>query len=177
MSESGSGGDIHTASLGGFSDGWMGDAAFSRELEAAINPLRADARMLTQNAADLDDLVQQTLLKAWKARRTFRQDRNFKGWLFVILRNCFYEECRRARVRRARERLLAPVASCAPSQEDAVSLRNLARRMNLLPSAQKQALVAATIGGKSHAEIAESTGVSVGAVKSRVCRARQALLH
>ena len=74
----------------------LDDASFKQELAAMLPHLRAFGRSLTGNADLADDLVQETMLKAWKARaRYIPGPSSMKSWAFVILRNCFLSQMRR----------------------------------------------------------------------------------
>ena len=79
----------------------MNDPApgWRNEVVALIPALRAFAWSLSHNAADADDLVQDTLIKAWTHRDKFEPGTNLRAWLFTILRNTYYT----AVVRRRRE--------------------------------------------------------------------------
>ena len=71
----------------------LDDASFKRELAAMLPHLRAFGRSLTGNADLADDLVQETMLKAWKARAQYVPGpASMKSWAFVILRNCFLSQ-------------------------------------------------------------------------------------
>ena len=72
-------------------------SVFRDDLLAALPDLRAFAMSLVVNATRADDLVQETLLKAWKSQDRFVPGTNLKAWLFTILRNQFYTECRKAK--------------------------------------------------------------------------------
>lgn len=71
------------------------EAQFQGELSALVPNLRAFARSLSGNADAADDLVQETLVKAWKSRASFAPGSNLKAWLFTILRNTFLSERRK----------------------------------------------------------------------------------
>ena len=75
----------------------LGLAQFKSDLVTVIPALRAFARSLCGNATQADDLVQETMLKAWAARRSYVPDTSFKAWTFRILRNAFYSHWRKDR--------------------------------------------------------------------------------
>jgi RNA polymerase sigma-70 factor, ECF subfamily len=155
----------------------MDDDAFREELVALIPHLRAFARSICRNAAMSDDLAQDAMLKAWRSRDSFEPGTNMKAWAFTILRNLFYSEKRRS----WRQQHLDPeiaeatlVANDNPaSQLELLALRNA---LDLLPDEQKEALVLVGAGGMSYEDAAAVCGCAVGTVKSRVSRARTALL-
>ncbi len=153
-----------------------GEAAFMRDLTALIPQLRAFARSLTGHVAEADDLAQETVLKAWKSRQGFEPGTNLKAWTFMILRNQFYSDKRRA----WRSSQLDPevaertlVATDDPSS--AMELNDMRQALNKLPSAQREALILVGAGGMSYEEAAAVCGCRVGTVKSRVSRGRDAL--
>ncbi len=81
--------------------------AFKRDLVAVIPHLRAFARGLCGRPDFADDLVQETMVRAWNARERFRPDTSMKAWTFVILRNAFLSEVRRNRFRGAYDEVAA----------------------------------------------------------------------
>jgi RNA polymerase sigma-70 factor (ECF subfamily) len=153
------------------------DAAFKRELVAIVPKLRAFARTMTGNAAAADDLSQDALSKAWEARASFAMGTNMKAWLFMILRNQFYSDKRRSwrqtqLDQEAAERTL--VATDDPAAP--LALNELRQALATLPMEQREALVLVGAGGFAYEEAAAICGCAVGTVKSRVSRARQALM-
>src|SRR3546814_11723218 len=94
----------------------LSDSDFKRELAAVIPHLRAFGRSLSGNRDVADDLVQETLLKAWAARSRFQAGTNMRAWTFIILRNHYLSQMRRSRFRGAwddlaADRLLAEIGS------------------------------------------------------------------
>ena len=75
----------------------LSDPEFKDELAAVIPHLRAFGRSLSGSRDLADDLVQETLLKAWAARKRFQAGTNMRAWTFIILRNLFLSQMRRAR--------------------------------------------------------------------------------
>ncbi len=152
------------------------DQAFQRELITLIPHLRAFARTLAGDPAAADDLAQDAMLKAWDARASFQIGTNMKAWTFMILRNQFYSEKRRAwrqtqLDQEAAERTLVAV----DDPEAPVALDELRLALAQLPHEQREALVLVGAGGFAYEEAAEICGCAVGTVKSRVSRARKAL--
>ena len=152
------------------------EEAFRRELIGLIPHLRAFARTLAGEPAGADDLAQDAMMKAWDARASFQMGTNMKAWTFMILRNQFYSEKRRAwrqtqLDQEAAERTLIAV----DDPEAPVALDELRLGLAKLPSEQREALVLVGAGGFAYEEAAEICGCAVGTVKSRVSRARRAL--
>jgi len=154
------------------------DHVFKRELVALIPQLRAFARSLTGDPTAADDLAQDAMVKAWDARASFEMGTNMKAWTFMILRNQFYSEKRRSwrqsqLDQEAAERTL--VAIDDPSAP--VALDELRMGLAMLPAEQREALILVGAGGFAYEEAAAICGCAVGTVKSRVSRARRALME
>ncbi len=154
----------------------LDDRAFKAELAATIPHLRAYGRSLTGDIDRADDLVQDTMLKAWGSRDRFAAGTSMKAWTFVILRNAFLSQMRRQKFHGeydeiAAERLLV----AAPLQEEATHVADIQRAMLELSADQREALILVGAGGMSYEEAAGICGVAVGTMKSRVSRARTAL--
>jgi RNA polymerase sigma-70 factor, ECF subfamily len=154
----------------------LDDESFKRELSAIIPHLRAFGRSLTGSRDDADDLVQETMVKAWGARARFHAGTSMRAWTFIILRNLFLSQMRRNRFRGEWDDLVADRLLAAPAGQDKqVELSDAHRAMQLLPHAQREALILVGAGGFAYEEAAEICGVAVGTIKSRVARARTAL--
>lgn len=155
----------------------LNDKDFHAELERITPHLRAFARTLCGCRERADDLAQETLLKAWAARESYRAGTNFKAWTFTILRNQFYSEARRARFTGEYDQDMAErTLSGFGNQEHAVELADVLRALETLPSANREALILAAVGDLAYDEIAEICGIALGTVKSRICRARMMLV-
>ncbi|MFM6852550.1 MAG: sigma-70 family RNA polymerase sigma factor, partial [Sphingopyxis sp.] len=112
----------------------------------------------------------------WRARSRFQAGTNIRAWTFTILRNIFLSDMRRNRFRGEWDDLTAERTLAAPaSQDKQVELADLYRAMQLLPPAQREALILIGAGGFAYEEAAEICGVAVGTIKSRVARGRTAL--
>ncbi|HUD50454.1 sigma-70 family RNA polymerase sigma factor [Parvibaculum sp.] len=152
------------------------DGEFKTELASVIPQLRAFARSLCGNRDMADDLVQETMLKAWAARKRFEAGTSMQAWTHTILRNLFRSQMRRSRFvgewddAKAEELLSAP-----GDQEQHMNLSDLQRALLELPPAQREALILVGAGGFAYEEAAEICGCAIGTVKSRVARARAAV--
>ena len=152
-------------------------AAFKDELLALVPFLRAFARSLSGRTEGADDLAQETLVKAWQSRESFVAGTNMKAWLFTILRNQFYSERRRAWRQTPWDADAAErVAGNNGGQAWAAELSDMARALSVLPPEQREALILVGAGGFAYEEAAKISHCAVGTVKSRVARARKALL-
>lgn len=155
----------------------MGDHQFKAELAAMLPHLRAFGRSLCGNPDMADDLVQETMLKAWNARATYIPGpASMRSWAFVILRNCYLSQVRRRKFTGDYDELAAERLLVAPdSQDDSLNLADVQRALLLLPIDQREALILIGAGQLSYEEAAEICDCAVGTMKSRVSRARTAL--
>lgn len=154
----------------------LSDPEFKAQLAEVIPHLRAFGRSLSGNRDTADDLVQETLLKAWAARKRFQAGTNMRAWTFIILRNLFLSQMRRSRFKGEWDDLVADRVLAAPaSQERHVDLADMQRALLSLPASQREALILVGAGGFAYEEAAEICGVAVGTIKSRVARGRTAL--
>jgi len=146
------------------------------ELVCVIPSLRAFAISLCGNSERADDLVQETLVKAWAKLASFTEGTNLSAWLFTILRNAFYSELRKRRreVEDAGGELALRVAS-PPAQGGHMDLQDFRTALMALPPAQREALILIGGSGLSYEEAARICGCAIGTVKSRVNRARNRL--
>lgn len=146
---------------------------------AALRPYLLKRAMFLARERELaEDLAQNALIKALTAERLFEPGTNLKGWMTTILQNEYYSHRRRSWRSLplsdiAAENLQAPIGE----QETSADLRNVACAMAVLPESQRRALVAIGFLGYSYAEAAILFRCSIGTIKSRVSRARMALLE
>ncbi len=151
-------------------------AEFRQELTAAIPYMRAFSRSLTGNEAAADDLTQDALVKAWRARERFRAGTNFRAWVFTIVRNQFYSDQRRSWRQAPWDEEKAKRTLSGPQGLDSMmALDELRRALIELPDDQREAIVLVGAGGFAYEEAAQICGCAVGTIKSRVSRARKAL--
>jgi RNA polymerase sigma factor (sigma-70 family) len=154
----------------------LSDNEFREQLGLVIPHLRAFGRSLSGNRDTADDLVQETLLKAWAARKRFQAGTNMRAWTFIILRNLYLSQMRRARFKGEWDDLAADRLLAAPASQDRhVELADMQRALMHLPQPQREALILVGAGGFAYEEAAEICGVAVGTIKSRVARGRVAL--
>lgn len=151
-------------------------AAFKRGLGDVVPHLRAFARGLCGRPDMADDLVQETLLKAWAAQDRFEPGTSMRAWTFVILRNVYLTEMRRNRFRGDYDETVAErILVESPAQEEPLHLEDMRRALMSLPEERREALLLVGAGGFSYEEAAEICKCPVGTIKSRVGRARAAL--
>jgi RNA polymerase sigma-70 factor, ECF subfamily len=148
---------------------------FHADLAAMLPRLRIYAMSLTHDTDRADDLVQQTVLKSLAGRQTFHPGTNFSGWLLRIERNEFISGLRRQRPTVKLDDTISGTLSLEPLQESGLVMREFKEAFRVLPVAQRKALLLTALEGCSHEGIANQSGVSVGAVRSQVSRARATL--
>jgi RNA polymerase sigma-70 factor, ECF subfamily len=153
-------------------------AALKQSLLRLIPNLRAFAVSLCGDIERADDLVQETLLKAWNHLDSFQEGTNLRAWLFTILRNTYFSECRRRR-REVEDRDGSKAGDLAvhPGQHGHLDMQDFRRALNGLPPDQREALVLVGAAGFSYEEAAAVSGCAVGTIKSRVNRARTKLVE
>ncbi len=149
---------------------------FKRELLAALPNLRAFAVSLVGRHDRADDLVQDTIMKAWAKQESFEIGTNIKAWLIKILLNSFYSQMRKnGREVQDSDGILTERLSVHPSQHGALDLQDFRIALNRLPPDQREAIILVGASGFSYEEAAEICNCAVGTIKSRVSRARQRL--
>ena len=143
-----------------------------------IPALRAFAWSLSHNGSDADDLVQDTLIKAWTNRDKFEPGTNLRAWLFTILRNTYYTNVLRRR-REVRDEMgeYAGALKTPPTQDWSVAMHALQEALQRLPDEHREALILVGAAGLTYEEAAEICGCALGTIKSRVNRARARLLR
>ena len=146
------------------------------DLIAAIPNLRAFAVSICGNSDRADDLVQETLVKAWSSLDSFSEGTNLTAWLFTILRNIYYSEFRKRRREASDSDGEYAAGLIAPdSQEAHMEFIDFREAMQKLPLDQREALILVGASGMSYEEAAEICGCAAGTMKSRVNRARARL--
>ena len=145
-------------------------------LAAAIPKLRAFAISLARDATRADDLVQDTILKAWSNMDKFDPATNLDAWLFTILRNTFYSSLRKTR-REVQDSDGAHAATLAvkPAHDGRLALQEFQRAFDQLTPEHREVLILVGASGFSCEEAAGMMGVAIGTVKSRASRARKRL--
>ncbi|HEY4847038.1 MAG TPA: sigma-70 family RNA polymerase sigma factor [Methylocella sp.] len=146
------------------------------DLLSVIPNLRAFAVSLCGNLDRADDLVQETLVKAWSNIGSFVEGTNLRAWLFTILRNIYYSEYRKRRREVADpDGTFAAKLATAPAQSGHMDLLDFRAALQQLPSDQREALILIGASGLSYEEAAGICGAAIGTMKSRVNRARSRL--
>jgi RNA polymerase sigma-70 factor (ECF subfamily) len=143
------------------------------ELPVHLPAMRAFAISLTRDLTAADDLVQDTIVKAWSNFDKFSPGSNMRAWLFTILRNTFYSDRRKRR-----REVMDPDGTHAaklfekPAHDGRLAMTDFLVAFNQLSPEHREVLVLVGASGFSYEEAAGMTGVAVGTVKSRANRAR-----
>ena len=146
------------------------------ELPEHLGALRAFAISLTRNVAAADDLVQDTIVKAWTNLDKFQPGSNLRAWLFTILRNTFYSDKRKTRREVADPEGIYAAALCEkPSHDGRLALADFRRAFDRLSPEHREVLILVGASGFAYEEASVMMGVAVGTVKSRANRARARL--
>lgn len=146
------------------------------EIVACIPSLRRYARGLVSDRDRADDLVQDTLERAWSRFPLWRKRGEMRAWMFGIMHNHFIDRLRAERSRpedSAGDNL--PDLPQRPLQTDALEVRDLDRLLQRLPPEHREVLLLVGVEALSYQQVAEVIGVPVGTVMSRLSRARARL--
>ena len=146
------------------------------ELVEHLPALRAFALSLTRNRATADDMMQDTVLKAWSNMDKFQVGTNMRAWLFTILRNTYYSSRRKLK----REvpdvdNVFSQNLSVKPEHDGRLQMMDFKEALSQLGDEQREALILVGASGFSYEDAAEMCGVATGTIKSRVNRARARL--
>jgi RNA polymerase sigma-70 factor, ECF subfamily len=159
--------------------------SFDEEALPHLDALYRVALRLTADPSQAEDLVQDTMLKAYRSWRQYRPGTNAKGWLLTILRNTFINDYRR--------RKHEPIAMDLEAAEPHALYRSMqesdpegtffsqivdtkvTEAIDALPPDFREVLALSDIEGMSYGEIADTLKIPVGTVKSRLFRARRQL--
>ena len=188
--------DAASASFGELAAGQFADSKGSpgplkREFEALLDPLLdplfGAALRLTRNRAEAEDILQESVMKAWRAFDRFQRGTNFKAWMFKILTNTFVSR-KRSEAHAPRAADLVDVQDVAEAfHEEAYEPEawervypklvddDMKRALDELPPEFRAPFLLSTLGGLSYKEMAEALDVPVGTIMSRIFRARARL--
>ena len=148
------------------------------EIVEHLPAMRAFAVSLTRNASLADDMVQDALVKAWSNLDKFQAGTNMRAWLFTILRNTYYSNRRKAK-REVPDVDGSITASLSrkPDHDGRLNMMDFEAAFSKLPEEQREALILVGASGFAYEEAAETCGVAVGTIKSRVNRGRAKLVE
>ena len=154
---------------------------FSDHISNQMGRLRSNALKFTKNLDDADDLVQETLIKAFRFSKKFEEGTNFKGWLFMIMRNTFINSYRKVGKKRAimsssddladSSMLLGAVANESAGK---LMIQDIEKALSLLPDSYRLPFIA-YVEGYKYSEIAEELNLPLGTIKTHIHMARALL--
>ncbi|ALN15859.1 MAG: sigma-70 family RNA polymerase sigma factor [Acidipropionibacterium acidipropionici] len=165
-------------------------ARFERDAMEYLDQLYGAALRMTRNAADAEDVVQETYAKAFASFKQFRPGTNLKAWLFRILTNTYINTYRKAQRRpqtsddenvedwqiaRAASHEATGLRSAEVEALDAMPDTQVVRALDSLSEDFREVVTLADIEGFSYKEIAQIMGTPIGTVMSRLNRARKQL--
>lgn len=146
----------------------------AQRLVDLIPRLRRYAHALVGERAGADDLVQDTLERAWSKLHLYRRGTDLRAWLFTVMHNVHVNKLRAARPTDPLDDGISELAQRAP-QADALLVRDLDRAIARLPADQRAVLLLVTLEEMSYEEVARTLGIPIGTVMSRLSRAREKL--
>jgi len=146
----------------------------AQRLVDLIPRLRRYARALVGERAAADDLVQDTLERAWTKLHLYRRGTDLRAWLFTVMHNVHVNKLRAARPTDSLDEGMPELAQRA-SQADALLVRDLDRAIARLPADQRAVLLLVTLEEMAYEEVARTLGIPIGTVMSRLSRAREKL--
>ncbi|HEX5380484.1 MAG TPA: sigma-70 family RNA polymerase sigma factor [Phenylobacterium sp.] len=156
----------------------METSSFAASIVGLIPQLRAYAMSLTRSSAKSDDLVQDTLMRAWAYRSSFAKNADLKPWLFKILRTQLYDSFAHTDLMvEDVDGRFAEALSFPPDQDWHASYNELLIALEHLSRETREAVILVLAAGFTYEEAAHVCGCPVGTMKSRVSRGREQLVH
>ena len=146
----------------------------AKRLVELIPRLRRYARALVGDRSSADDLVQDTLERAWAKLHLYRRGTDLRAWLFTVMHNVHVNRVRAARSSDPLEDEMPELAQRG-TQPDALLVRDLDRAIARLPADQRAVLLLVTLEDMSYDKVARTLGIPIGTVMSRLSRAREKL--
>lgn len=146
-----------------------------RLLLSCVPRLRRYAQALTRHCDDADDLVQDTLTRAWSKAGLWRGVADMRTWLFGIMHNLHVDGVRRPRPSLVEMDDDTPEVAVPPGHGDRLRLRDLQAALEQLPIEQRQVVLLVGLEDMSYAEVAAALDIPIGTVMSRLSRGRERL--
>lgn len=146
-----------------------------QQLLAWVPRLRRYARALAGNPPDADDLVQDTLERAWAKAGLWRGVADMRAWLFSIMHNVHVDGVRKARLQTVALDDDTPEVPVAPTQGDRLAVLDLQAALERLPSEQREVMLLIALEDMAYADVAKTLGIPIGTVMSRLSRGRERL--
>ncbi|MDQ2066986.1 sigma-70 family RNA polymerase sigma factor [Xinfangfangia sp. CPCC 101601] len=158
--------------------GAAGQSGTADELVAMIPGLRIYARNLMRGGSEVDDLVQETLMKALANLNSYQSGTNLRAWLFTIMRNSFLTRVsKRAREPVGAEDCVSGQLTCPPAHDTMMAGNKVLEAIDRLPQPYREALILVFLTGESYQDVAKICGCAIGTVKSRINRARHMIME
>ncbi|MCX7205064.1 MAG: sigma-70 family RNA polymerase sigma factor [Proteobacteria bacterium] len=145
------------------------------ELLNMLPRLRRYARALVRHKDEADDLVQDTLERAWLKSSLWRGVADMRGWLFSIMHNLHADGARRPRIHTVELDDNTPEIPIAAQQVEQLAMRDLQAALNQLPDEQREVLLLVALEEMAYADIAKTLNIPMGTVMSRLSRGRERL--
>jgi RNA polymerase sigma-70 factor (ECF subfamily) len=139
-----------------------------------IPRLRRYARALAGDRIAADDLVQDTLERAWSKFHLYRRGTDLRAWLFTVMHNVHVNQLRASRPAAQLDEEMPELAQAA-RETDGLVLRDLDAAIRRLPPDQREVLLLVALEDMSYDEAASTLGIPIGTVMSRLARAREKL--
>ena len=134
------------------------------------------AQVLTKNTEHVEDLVQDSLERAWRYKKSWQVGTNLRAWLFTIMHNAFVNHIRK--LQNAPETVsvddIEPVSKL-PSQESVLNMEQLMSAIDELQDEQREVMLLVCVENMKYDEVASICNIPVGTVTSRLYRAREQL--
>jgi RNA polymerase sigma factor (sigma-70 family) len=145
----------------------------SHEILEHIPRLRRYARALLGDRYAADDLVQDTLERAWNKFHLWRPGSDLRAWLFTIMHNVFVNQVRNKRAEMEKTVEELPVVAVRATQSDALEIADVEHALRALPDEQREVLLLVAIEDMTYDEVSRALAIPIGTVMSRLSRARE----
>lgn len=146
-----------------------------RQLLIWVPRLRRYARALVGNRDDADDLVQDTLERAWEKSELWRGVADMRAWLFSVMHNLHVDGIRRGKLQTISMDEDTHEVPVAAAQEERLAVLDLQSALDRLPAEQKEIVLLVALEDMAYGDIASTLGVPIGTVMSRLSRGRERL--
>lgn len=147
----------------------------SEQVFEHIPRLRRYARALVGDRYAADDLVQDTLERAWNKFHLWRPGSDLRAWLFSIMHNVFVNQVRSKRNEIERTMEEMPVVAVRATQSDSLEIADVDRALRTLPAEQREVLLLIAVEGMTYEEASGALSIPIGTVMSRLSRGRERL--
>lgn len=145
----------------------------SEQVFEHIPRLRRYARALVGDRYAADDLVQDTLERAWNKFHLWRPGSDLRAWLFSIMHNVFVNQVRSKRNEIERTMEEMPVVAVRATQSDFLEIADVDRALRTLPDEQREVLLLIAVEGMTYEEASGALSIPIGTVMSRLSRGRE----